>query len=553
MKTMRFMIFVLFAVTTASCTVGSKMRFYDRNAGLQHVPRENRTEKPGETVDWKQQAFVTKHTDGSVSTYLPTEVIDGERVMSLAIPEVVVKARARTLTERLGKVNIDFIITLPKNMQGNTHGITITPYLHNKGTDKALEELSIRGDLFSKVQVRNYWQLERYRELFKPDSLGELRAYERFIRFPYPEKFRLDSILNHRETITYFYRQEVPSRDIDKRIMITMKGKMEALDHSFYDFPMSDTLFYNISSMLAFVDTTARYMKKIIEKYVVVNDRNFLNFKVGSAVIIDTLGNNKEQLEKIETLMSTLLHQNEFYVDSINLTATASPDGSVRLNERMSKERAYSLRDYLVNKLKNKGVTELITVHWIGEDWEEFQKLLKNTYDIKNRNRILEMIAEGKDRDKDALEVEIKSKFPQDYRYILDNLYPKLRAVDFKYNLRRVGMIQDTITTTVPDTTYAHGVELLNERKYTEALEILDTYKDQNTAIVLLSLGYDKTALEILSTLPSTSVVEYLQAIACSRLGGKVEALEHFREACRLDDNMEYRGELDPEISELLK
>ena len=83
--------------------------------------------------------------------------------------------------------------------------------------------------------------------------------------------------------------------------------------------------------------------------------------------------------------------------------------------------------------------------------------------------------------------------------------------------------------------------------------EILDTYKDQNTAIVLLSLGYDKTAWEILSTLPSTSVVEYLQAIACSRLGQKVEALEHFREACRLDDNMEYRGELDPEISELLK
>jgi len=251
--------------------------------------------------------------------------------------------------------------------------------------------------------------------------------------------------------------------------------------------------------------------------------------------------------------MSTLLHQNEFYVDSITLTATASPDGSVRLNERMSKERAYSLRDYLVNKLKNKGVTDLISVHWIGEDWEEFQKLLRNTYEIKNRNKILEMIAEGKDRDKDALEAEIKSKFPQDYRYILDNLYPKLRAVDFKYNLRRVGMIQDTITTTVPDTTYARGVELLNERKYTEALEILDTYKDRNTAIVLLSLGYDKTALEILSTLPSTSVVEYLQAIACSRLGDKTRALEHFREACRLDDNMEYRGELDPEISELLK
>ena len=129
----------------------------------------------------------------------------------------------------------------------------------------------------------------------------------------------------------------------------------------------------------------------------------------------------------------------------------------------------------------------------------------------------------------------------------------RLRAVDFKYDLRRVGMVQDTITTTVPDTTYARGVEFLNKRKYSEALEILDTYKDQNTAIVLLSLGYDKTALEILGTLPSTAVVEYLKAIACARLGQKEKALEYFREACLLDDKMEYRGNLDPEISELIK
>ncbi len=282
-----------------------------------------------------------------------------------------------------------------------------------------------------------------------------------------------------------------------------------------------------------------------------LNDRNFLNFKVGSAAVIDTLGNNRGQLEKIEGLMTNLLHQNEFYVDSITLTATASPDGSVKLNERMSKERAYSLRDYLISKLKNKGVSELINVRWIGEDWEEFSRLLKKSTEIRNKEKMLEMIAGMKD--KDATELEIKSKFPQDYKYILANIYPKLRAVDFKYSLRRVGMVQDTIMTTVPDTTYARGVELLNERKYVEALEVLDTYKDRNTAIALLSLGYDKTALEVLAPLPTTAVTEYLKAIACSRLERKTEALKYFHKACLLDENMRYRGELDPEIAELFK
>ena len=49
------------------------------------------------------------------------------------------------------------------------------------------------------------------------------------------------------------------------------------------------------------------------------------------------------------------------------------------------------------------------------------------------------------------------------------------------------------------------------------------------------------------------AVTEYLRAIACSRLGRKEEGRRHFLEACRLDGRMEYRGNLDPEIAELLK
>ena len=53
--------------------------------------------------------------------------------------------------------------------------------------------------------------------------------------------------------------------------------------------------------------------------------------------------------------------------------------------------------------------------------------------------------------------------------------------------------------------------------------------------------------------MPKDAVTEYLRAIACSRLGCKEEGRCHFLEACRLDGRMEYRGNLDPEIAELLK
>ena len=116
--------------------------------------------------------------------------------------------------------------------------------------------------------------------------------------------------------------------------------------------------------------------------------------------------------------------------------------------------------------------------------------------------------------------------------------------MNFRYNLRRKGMIKDTIHTTELDTAYARGVEMLQKRKYAKALYILNDYNDRNTVVAHLSL---------LVSMPQDAVAEYLKAIACSRLGRKEEGREHFLEACRLDERMEYRGNLDPEIAELLK
>lgn len=100
---------------------------------------------------------------------------------------------------------------------------------------------------------------------------------------------------------------------------------------------------------------------------------------------------------------------------------------------------------------------------------------------------------------------------------------------------------------------YARGVELLRKRQYARALYILDSYNDRNTVVAHLSMGHDSRALEILAALPIDAVTEYLRAIACLRLGHKEEGREHYLEACRLDERMEYRGNLDPEITELLK
>lgn len=114
-------------------------------------------------------------------------------------------------------------------------------------------------------------------------------------------------------------------------------------------------------------------------------------------------------------------------------------------------------------------------------------------------------------------------------------------------------MIKDTIHTTEPDTLYARGVLLMQKRKYAQALHILSDYKDCNTAVVLLSLGYDEPAYEILCTLPVSATTQYLKAIALARQGRRGEALEAYDRSVALDERMEYRAALDPELNDILK
>ena len=535
----------LLAVLLAGCSVTSHLERRQSRALAEYALREQAAPKPAE----KRNYMTVRHDS---TTYYIVEAVkdeNGETMAEFRLDEVVVVAKSRTLSERKGKVLVDFVVKLPKELQGGCRSIVVVPHLHKAEGAVPLQEISIRGGLFSRVQDRNYWQFSQYVRLFRPDAAGEQRAFERFVKHPYPQGVRLDSIVEGARDLSYYYSQEVPTRSEGKTMLLTLHGAVVALDGSRYDLPPLDTLRYHISSMLSFADTTTRYVTKIIEKYAVVNDRNYLSFRVNDTRIIDTLGDNAVQLARIESLMSGLVEQREFHVDSIVLTASASPEGSYAQNERLARGRAVALKQRLGQRF-GRQVDTLLSVRWVAEDWVELERRIAADSTIAEREAILGLLRTVGNPDR--REAELRRRFPKQYRDIRERLYPLLRAVNFKYDLRRVGMVKDTIHTTVPDTLYARGVELLNERKYNDALRILRPYEDRNTAVAMLSLGLDEQAYEVLCRLKEEATVEYLKAVACTRTGRIEEGKAAFRRACELQPNFEYRGNLDPEIRELI-
>ncbi len=529
------------------CSVAGRLQRQQMTASLSQLTRAERQERQ---QDYRPQVVKLQRDSNTFFLALVDTLADGERVMALQIEQVTVVAKMRSIPERNGRVVLDFIVTLPRQLLGKSRSVVITPILHKPDESVALEDLVIRGGRFSLLQERDYWQYETYVERFRPDTVGREAAFNRFVKFPYPEDVRLDSLVEGRSTVTYYYSQAVKTDETSKKMLVTLQGQVLAVDDSAYRLPPSDTLSYVVSSMLSFVDTVPRYRIKVIDKFVTVEDRNYIQFFVGDTRVVDTLGDNRRQLDKISGLMRQIVEQQEFYVDTITLTAASSPEGAYTFNARLSQGRAAALKRYLVRRY-GKSIDTILTVRWVAEDWQELTNRIRTDREIGNRDAILELIAWEKNPDR--REQAIRQQFPKEYAYIRSVIYPQLRAVNFRYNLRRKGMVKDTIHTTELDTAYARGVELLRKRKYAKALYILNDYNDRNTVVAHLSLDHNERAMELLATMPKDAVTEYLRAIACSRLGRKAEGREHFLEACRLDGRMEYRGNLDPEIAELLK
>ena len=529
------------------CSVAGRLQRHRTTASLSQLTR---TERQQRQQDSRPQV-VKLQRDSNTFFLAPVDTLaDGERVMALQIEQVTVVAKMRSIPERNGRVVLDFIVTLPRQLLGKSRSVVITPILHKPDESVALEDLVIRGGRFSLLQERDYWQYETYVERFRPDTVGREAAFNRFVKFPYPEDVRLDSLVEGRSAVTYYYSQAVKTDETSKKMLVTLQGQVLAVDDSAYRLPPSDTLSYIVSSMLSFVDTVPRYRIKVIDKFVTVEDRNHIQFFVGDTRVVDTLGDNRRQLDKITDLMRQIVEQQEFYVDIVTLTAASSPEGAYAFNDRLSQGRAAALKRYLVRRY-GRSIDTMLTVRWVAEDWAELTTRIRTDREIVNRDAILELIAEEKNPDR--REQAIRQRFPKDYAYIRSVIYPQLWAVNFRYSLRRKGMVKDTIHTTELDTAYVRGVQLLQKRKYAKALYILNDYNDRNTVVAHLSLDHNERAMELLASLPKDAVTEYLKAIACSRLGRKEEGREHFLEACRLDGRMEYRGNLDPEIAELLK
>ena len=404
--------------------------------------------------------------------------------------------------------------------------------------------------------------------------------YHDIVRFPFNPDAELDTVIYAADQVKFLYSQKVPADENSARMKVYVVGNVLSGNGSKYPLPKSDTLTYLVSSMTKFIDKTPRYVRKIIARDAEANTSVNFYFPQNDFNLNETIAVNRKGVKKVKDLTLALMTDPVYRIDSLTLFASSSPEGSWRVNGEIAQKRAKSIRDVLVREFTalydslSVGVNvemdeagnlihrevkdeipdlpNLIKIRTIPEDWNKLRSLIVSDADFKgHKDAILRII--DREQEPDRREWLIKSQYKSEYAYMLEKLYPIIRAVDFRFSLSRRGMKQDTIYTNEPDTTYARAVEYLEERKYEQALEMLRPYDDVNTAIAYMSLGYDKAALRIFEKSPQTADNKYMQAILQARLGNEEQAVRLLLGAVDMNAQMKFRANLDPELSELVK
>jgi outer membrane protein OmpA-like peptidoglycan-associated protein len=402
------------------------------------------------------------------------------------------------------------------------------------------------------------------------------KMYARYVKAPIvTEGIRLDTVMISSEgDFIYNYVQTINTRPKLRRADIVLSGDIYEQDQKLYDIPRSEPLTFYISSIAAFVDNTERYMTKVVERRASANTECRIDFEVGKYDVKPELGENAVGIKRIEATLASLLENDTFDLDSVVISATASPEGSYASNGKLAQKRSESvsryfqsyMRHYADSLVEAAGVSMdmdgnvmtqtrkvdviPLTPRCIPENWEGLHSLVEQDV-VMNVDQKDDFFKRFGTKDPDAREAKMRSE--DYYKYMRSALYPQLRTVKFNFYLHRKGMIKDTVHTTVIDSTYMRGVQALRDMDYDAALALLRPYEDFNTAVAYMGMDRNKSAMKIISKMERTPEINYLLAILYSREGELDNAVECYVRSCKQNPSYVYRGNLDPEISVLIK
>lgn len=268
----------------------------------------------------------------------------------------------------------------------------------------------------------------------------------------------------------------------------------------------------------------------------------YIDFRVNRTEIDPLYRRNPEELAVILNTIDTVCGNPDATVNRIEIKGFASPEGSYSNNTRLAKGRTEALKDYVMGRYGFK--PEVFTTSFEPEDWQGLRAYLIKSA-LPNRDAILALV--DSDMAPDAKDHAIRRRFPADYKFLLDNVYPGLRHSDYKVNytirsytdideIRRIMEERPGNLSLNEFYLLAHSYEPGSDQYncvFDTAVRIYpaDPVSNLNAAAVAVNRGDFEGAERFLRRCADRPEAAYLRGVALARQGQYHEALPYLTKA----------------------
>ena len=174
-----------------------------------------------------------------------------------------------------------------------------------------------------------------------------------------------------------------------------------------------------------------------------ISARAYIDFPVNETVIYPDYRRNPEELAKIRSTIDSVKNDKDINITSLHISGTASPEGGYQNNVRLASGRTEALKNYVQGLYRFPA--GFITTSYEPVDWQGLAEYLQGYIQgsqilsaevgsdgspLANAGAILAIVESN--IEPFARNQKIKTTYPKEYAWLLENVYPALRHSDYR-------------------------------------------------------------------------------------------------------------------------
>lgn len=218
----------------------------------------------------------------------------------------------------------------------------------------------------------------------------------------------------------------------------------------------------------------------------------------------------------VKMLQQIARDQEGLNLSDVEISAYASPDGGLKLNEQLANKRQQNTESYVRQQLKDANLEGGISSEYTAQDWEGFQKLVKAS-DIPDKDVILRVLSMYEDPQEREQQIKNMS---QGFKELAEGVLPELRRARMTINYEVIGRDDDQIFAQLKQDASKLSVE---ELIYAASIAPTDSEKEQILKTTARLYPQDNRASNNLGVL-------------ALQQGKKEEAIQYFKQAGELPE-----------------